>query len=364
MTYKSHPRSSFILCAVRLALCAGLVLPLQARQAEAQPPEITIATWGGIYGAAQQAATIKPFTRTTGIGVHIVHHASDYQALFDTKAKGPSSWSVVDIERGPLTRGCDEGRFIKLDIESLLGKTARDDFLPGTLHPCGIGALVWSQAVAYDSTLFGARPPRTLADFFDLAHFPGNRGLFAGAEGNLEIALMATGIPPEDVYDILKKPEGVDQAFAQLETIRPGAVFWQAGGEPEQLLNEGRVAMTTAYASRFLRPRQGARRPVKLIWSHQLWRSTYWAVPVNAKDPISAQRFITYATDPERLAELATRLWYGPARKSGFDAVPANVREDLPTARKNFNDALNVDSDFWAKYGPALEERFRAWRGG
>ncbi len=357
MTYLPRPVSC-------LAIYLGLAFVMVTLPVAAQGPEITVATWGGIYGDAQQVATIKPFTRATGIGVRIHHHGSDFQPLLDKTAKGPAPWSVVDIEHAPLSQGCNEGKFVKFDIELLLGKTARDDFIPGTLHPCGIGALVWSQAVAFDANLFKANPPRTLADFFDLARFPGPRGLFAGAEGNLEIALMANGIPPEDVYDILRKPEGVNQAMALLETIRPQAVFWQAGEEPEQLLNDGRVAMTTAYAARFMRPRQGARRPAKLIWSHQLWRATYWAIPAGAEDPVSAERFITYATDPERLAELATRLWYGPARKSGFAAVPATIREDLPTARKNFHDALNIDSGFWAEFGPALEERFRVWRGG
>lgn len=353
------PRPTFC-----FALCLGLAVVTSSCPVAAKTPEITVATWGGVYGDAQQAAIIKPFSRLTGIGVRIHHHGSDFQPLLDNTAKGPAPWSVVDIERAPLSQGCDQGKFVKLDIELLLGKAARDDFIPGTLHPCGIGALIWSQAVAFDANQFKASPPTTLADFFNLARFPGKRGLFAGAEGNLELALMASGIPPEDVYDILKKPEGVNQAFAILETIRSQAVFWQAGDEPEQLLNDGRVTMTTAYAARFMRPRQGARRPAKLIWSHQLWRATYWAIPAGTDDAVSAERFITYATDPERLAELAIRLWYGPARKSGYAAVPATMREDLPTARKNFHDALNIDSDFWTTYGPALEDRFRVWRGG
>ncbi|MEX0695134.1 MAG: extracellular solute-binding protein [Rhodospirillales bacterium] len=346
---------------IHLTLCAGLAVLAMTRPLHAQSPEITIATWGGTYGDAQQAATFKPFTRATGISIRIHHHGSDYQPLFEAAARRTAPWSVVDVERDVLDRGCADGTFEKLDAELLIGKEARDDFIAGTLHPCGIGSLIWSQAVAYDAVLFKDRPPLRLADFFDLARFPGRRGLFAGAEGNLEIALMATGIPAQDVYDILKKPRGVDQALAQLDIIRPVAVFWQAGDEPEQLLNDGRVAMTTAYAARFMRPRQGARRPAGLLRDHTLWRATYWAVPGNVADPASAQRFIAFATDPERLAGLATRLWYGPARKSGLDAVPVNIRDALPTARKNFHDALQINSAFWAEFGPAIEARFRAW---
>ena len=330
----------------------------------AQSPEITVATWGGVYGEALQNAIIKPFTKATGIGVRIHHHGSNYLPLTGNGRRGASPWTVVDIERAPLTRGCADGVFEKLDVATVLGKTASADFLPGTLHPCGIGAMIWTQAVAFDATAFKEQPPRTLADFFDLEAFPGKRGLFARAEGNLEIALLADGIPPEDVYDILRKPGGVEQALAILDGIRPAAVFWRGGDEAEQLLNDGRVVMTTAYAARFLRPRRGARRPVGLMRANQLWRATYWAIPSGQDRVVDAQRFISFATDPERLAALSARLWFGPARKSGFEAAPPNMKENLPTARRHFHDSLQIDSGFWAECGPEIERRFRAWRDG
>lgn len=342
-------------------LCAGILSAVPSGPVRAQAPEITVATWGGFYGDALEAAIFRPFTRATGIGVRIHYHGSNFQPLLDGGSR-PASWTVVDVERAPLTRGCAEGVFEKLDMESMLGSTARADFLAGTLHPCGIGSMIWSQAVAYDATVFKKRPPRTLADFLDLESFPGNRGLFDGAEGNLEIALMADGIPPEDVYDILRKPGGVDQALAVLERIRPVAVFWKGGNEPEQLLNDGRVVMSTAYAARFLRPRHGARRPVELMWANQLWRATYWAIPAGQNKDAAAQRFVSFATDAIRLGDLAARLWFGPARKTGFDAAPPNIRDELPTARRHFHDALQVDSGFWDEFGPMIEARFRDWR--
>ncbi len=135
--------------------------------------------------------------------------------------------------------------------------------------------MIWSQAIAFDSTTFSKSPPRTLCDFFDTQNFPGKRGLYAGAEGTLEIALMADGIPNEDIYDVLRRPSGVERALAKLDTIRPSLVFWRSGEGAEKLLNEGLVSMTTAYAGRFLRPRQGARRPASLLWDRQLWRATF-----------------------------------------------------------------------------------------
>ena len=209
---------------------------------------------------------------------------------------------------------------------------------------------------------FQHHPPRSLADFFDLARYPGKRGLYSRAEGNLEIALMADGIPPKDVYDLLRTTEGLERAFTKLITLSDSVVFWSQGDGPERLLNEGSVIMSTAYAGRFQRPRSGARRPVGLMWTNQLWRTSYWAIPSGSGELAHAQRFISFATDAERLARLAVQLHYGPARKSAMGLVPADAREDLPTARRQFHDALMVDAGFWAEMGATLEGRFQAWR--
>jgi len=328
----------------------------------AQGDQITVATWSGFYSAAQEAAIFKPFTRESGIGVRIHYHNGDFSEDGFLSKSSRNTVDVVDIERADLTLGCASGLFRRIDAVEVLGNGILDDFVEGTLHPCGIGSMIWSQAIAFDSTTFSKSPPRTLCDFFDTQNFPGKRGLYAGAEGTLEIALMADGIPNEDIYDVLRRPSGVERALAKLDTIRPSLVFWRSGEGAEKLLNEGLVSMTTAYAGRFLRPRQGARRPASLLWDRQLWRATFWAIPASSSKLANAQRFISYATDAGRLAELSIRLWFGPARLSGLDAVPQNVRAELPTSRAKFRNALAVDTAFWAEFGPDIEITFQRWR--
>ena len=330
--------------------------------AEAQSEQVTVATWDGFYSAAQEAAVFKPFTRETGVGVRIHYHNGDFSDDGFLSGSSGISTDIVDIERADLTRGCANGVFRKIDAAELLGNGILDDFIENTIHPCGVGAMIWSQVLAFDTTAFQKFPPKSLRDFFDIENFPGKRGIFAGAEGTLEIALMADGIPNEDVYDVLRRPGGVERALAKLDTIRPNLIFWRTGAGSEKLLNEGLVSMTTAYAGRFLRPRQGARRPTTLLWDRQLWRSTYWAIPASSSNLANAQRLISYATDAKRLAELSIRLWYGPARRSGLDAVPQNIRAELPTSRVKFRNALAVDTAFWAEFGPKIEATFENWR--
>jgi len=323
-------------------------------------PEISVATWSGVYGNAQEAAVFKPFTRETGIGVRIDYYDGDLGGL---KASGDRTWSVVDLERADLDKLCADGAIMRLDTGALLGRQAADDFVAGTVHPCGIASLIWSQAIAYDAVDAKKQKPTTLGDFFDLIRFPGKRGLSVSAVGTVEMALLADGIPPGDVYDVLRRPGGVERALAKLDTLGGAVTFWQGGDGPANLIDDGTVTMSTAYAGRFLRPREGARRPVGIIFDRQLWRATYWAIPKSSPDAATSHRFVAFATDSTRLADLATRLWFGPARNSGVAAVPQNVREDLPTARRHFRNALQIDASYWREVGKEVEAVYAAWRG-
>lgn len=343
---------------LEFAAFIGLVLTL-SMPAVAQDREIAIATWSGFYGTAQEAAIFKPFTRATGIGVRIVSYDGDLGGL---SSKGGAPWTAVDMERGALDVACAEGRVKRIDAAALLGAAAKDDFIPGTRHLCGIASVVWTQAVAFDGLLFKEKKPTTLGDFFDLVRFPGKRGLSVSAVGTLEMALLADGVPRDDVYDILRRPGGVDRALAKLNTLKGAVAFWQGGDEAGALLDEGKVVMTTAYPGHFLRPREGARRPVGLMRAQQLWRAAYWAIPRNAPSEAASHRFISFATDPTRLADLATRTWFGPARGSGLDAVPVNARAEMPTVRRHFHDALQIDAGFWKDVGDDVEAAYAAWR--
>ena len=69
--------------------------------------------------------------------------------------------------------------------------------------------------------------------------FPGKRGLKKEPNVNLEWALLADGVPPEKVYEVLGTPQGLERAFKKLDTIKGSIVWWQAGAQAPQLLADG-----------------------------------------------------------------------------------------------------------------------------
>ena len=141
------------------------------------------------------------------------------------------------VDSDELATGCDEGLFEKLDWSAIGGK---DHYLPQAVSDCGVGAGVASLVLAWDRDKFPATP--TWADFWDVAKYPGKRGLHNGVRGNLEFALIADGVAPGDVYKVLATSDGVDRAFRKLDQLKPYIVWWHDDAEAARILASRRRA--------------------------------------------------------------------------------------------------------------------------
>jgi len=218
-------------------LTTSTALMLVAVSAQAQ--EITVMSWGGAYAESQIEAYHKPFTAETGIKVISVDSDNPAVPVQAQVEAGNVSIDVADLEYPDAVRMCDEGLLETIDPATLPpapdGTAAVDDFLPGLLLECAVTTITFSTIFAYDTTVF-PEGPKTIADLYDLEKFPGKRGLGKRPRANLEMALMADGVPAAEVYDVLSTPEGVDRAFAKLDTIKADVVWWEAGAQPPQLV--------------------------------------------------------------------------------------------------------------------------------
>ena len=196
---------------------------------------ITVVSWGGGYTKSQVEAYHKPWAKSTGNSVVSEDYSGGLAEVRAQVEAGNVSWDVVDVELSDAIVGCDEGLLEEIDASTLPdgldGTPASEDFMDGALSECAVGNIVWSTMVAYDKTKFSTAPT-TMADFFDLENFPGKRGMRKVAKNMLEMALMGDGVPASGVYDVMKTDEGIDRAFAKLDTIKDSVVWWEAGAQP------------------------------------------------------------------------------------------------------------------------------------
>ncbi len=332
---------------------------------------ITVVSWGGSYGRAVNEGANIPFAEATGIGIGLEVYNGGLAQIRAQVDIGNIHWDVVDLEMADAVRGCDEGLLELIDINDLPagpdGTPAADDFVAESHTDCGVGNLYWSTVYAYNDENFAGEKPTTMADFFDMERFPGRRGMRRVPQVNLEFALIADGVPLDEVYATLETPEGLDRAFAKLETIKNEVVWWEAGAQPPQMLADREVVMSTAYNGRIFNARILENQPFVIVWDGQLLDVGQVGIVAGTPRLEEALRYVAFSTGAESMARISRRISYSPARRSAMPLVTTHVvagvemAPHMPTSAGNVDRSLRYDWSYWVDNQDELNERFSAW---
>jgi putative spermidine/putrescine transport system substrate-binding protein len=332
---------------------------------------LSVATWGGAYGQSQEIALFEPFAKETGTVIATETYDGSLAKLKGMIDGSGTPVDVVDVSAGTLDKLCSDGLLETIKVGSLGaapdGGSIQDDFMDGGLSPCGVASLAWSMAIAYDRQAFRKGEPSKISALLDTTRFPGKRALPKDPRHTLELALLADGVPPENVYSELATPEGADRAFAALDKIKDNVLLWSEAKQPITWLLEEKVVMAAGYSGRIFRAAVGDHH-IGILWDGQIYDIDAWAIPKSSKNKEEAMRFISFATSPQRLAEQAQLIAYGPMRKSAVGLVGKHpvinveMQKYLPTAPENFKKALKFDEAWWTQNGAALTQRFAEWQ--
>lgn len=329
---------------------------------------LTVVSWGGSYARACEKGYHEDFTAETGIQIRLENYNGDIAQLRAQVGAGAVHWDVVDMTIADAATGCAEGILEVIDFDlppGANGEPPEDDFYPETTGECGLSTLFYSTVYAYYKGHFKGRQPETIADFFDLETFPGRRGMRRTPTANLEFALMADGVPRDEVYAILDTPEGISRAFRKLDTIKDQVIWWKAGAQPPQMLADGEVAMTTAYNGRIFNAQVLEDQPFIIVWDGQVLDSSQLGIAAGAPNLEAARKFLAFAARPSSMAGVGRYIAYAPTRRSGMDliSVHAETGEEMaphmPIA--NVERALYSDWRWWSDNMEEMNERFSDW---
>ena len=332
---------------------------------------ITVVSFGGSYTHSQMEAHYKPFAKKTGIKVNSADYNGGIAEIRAQVESGNVSWDVVDLETQDVTAACDEGLLETIDPSQVPpgadGTPAQKDFIPNAIHECGVGNIVWSNIVAYDSTRFPGEKPSTIQDFFDVKKFPGMRVIVKRPNGILEYAIMADGVPPKDVYATLSTKEGIERAFAKLDTIKDSLLFIDTYAQGPQMLADGEAAMIFSANGRVFNAIVKEGKSFAIIWDHQIYNMDYYVIVKGSKNKENALKFVQFATGSQALADATKYISYGPVRKSSgplittYEGTDVKMAQHMPTAPENFISALANSPEWWADNQDEMIKRYNAW---
>ncbi|WP_282605242.1 ABC transporter substrate-binding protein [Pelagibius sp. Alg239-R121] len=309
--------------------------------------KVTVASWGGSYQKAQSEALFKPAAKATGINVT----EETYGGMSDVRLKvkaGAMTWDIVASGSGSASRAGAEGLLEPLDYDVIDVST----FYPTLKMKYCVGGDVFSTVYAWNTATYGDKGPQNWADFWDVEKFPGKRAYRGKVAGALEPALMADGVPPEKVYEVLSTEEGMERAINKIRELKPHiAVWWSSGAQHAQLMKDGEVDMTTGWNGRFdVAIDDGAKAAYS--FNQALLDYDCFAIPKGAPNKDTAMKFLAEISKAEYQANLPNYITYGPTNKKAYEIgkIDDAVARKLPSHPDNASLQLPVDIDWYAKF--------------
>ena len=144
-------------------------------------------------------------------------------------------------------------------------------------------------------------------------------------QGNLEFALMADGVPRDQVYPALSTPEGLERAFRKLDTIKDEVIWWEAGAQPQQMLADGEVVMSTAYNGSVFNARVLEDQPFVIVRDGQLLARPALRLVVLGRPPGRTERTLQHLAGAiGGVCPVASRVYGTPMVQLSMDSSTAS----------------------------------------
>jgi putative spermidine/putrescine transport system substrate-binding protein len=352
-------RSVTALTAVALAVGLGLG---QAPAFAQDMGEVVVASWGGSFQDAQREAIFKPFEEATGIKV-IEATGPSMAKVRAMVESGNTEWDVTGMTPGDLLVLARDGLVEKLDYDNYF-KGEMFDLPDNAFHPYGMGDFYYSKVIGFNTDVYSkdGEHPQSWADVWDVEKFPGPRMVDEGGYviPPLEYALMADGVPPDQLY-----PLDMERAYRSLAKIKPHVPkFATKAAMPPQALVAQEVVIAASTLGRLVRLKEDG-APVDFVWNQGLIQHDYWIIPKGAKNYENAMKFIEFAMNPQSQAGLARIQPLGPLNTKAFELLSEERARILPSHPDNLKLQVFLNAEFWASVGPDgksnIEKNMEMW---
>ncbi|MGI9319343.1 MAG: ABC transporter substrate-binding protein [bacterium] len=335
-----------------ILLAAGIAAGATFATGVASAEPITVVSWGGSYGDAQDNALFNDASKNSGIEINRESGASMSKACLQVES-GAVTWDLVVTGSGGAASAAAKGCLEKIDYSVV----DVSDFYPNLYTDYCVGSDVFATVMSWNTDKYGEPgsegAPKTWADFWDVEKFPGTRAYRANnVDGALEPALMADGVPPEQVYEVLSTKEGVQRAIDKIRELKPHiSVFWESGAMQAQLMKDAEVDMTTGWNGRFDNAKKDG-ATVGYTFNQALLDYDCFAMPKGAPNKDVAMKFLAEVSKAEYQANLPFHITYGPTNKKAYDVTtaPQELIESLPSHPKNVPLMLPVSLDWYAQH--------------
>lgn len=342
-------RRSFLVGTAGL-LAAPMVF--RVSRAAAKSGSVVITSTGGSFLDILTKFVFSPFTEDTGIKVNTVSSSGDLGKVKAMQITGNVEWDIYNDAGWHVAAGSKRGFWEKLDRSMF-------DLEDLTVPPTS-DSVTWetyASGITWDPKKYGhGKHPTDFAEFFDLKGIPGRRAFRAGNIEALEVALLADGVAPKDIY-----PLDLDRAFKMLDRVKSSIVWAGATPQTVSFVQSGEVDFSYTYNSRAKATTlPGGGVPLAFSFKQNLILADTLAVLKGAPNKENALKLIAYMLRPEVQARVEDQLGLVPVSKKAFSMLSAETRKWLPDPSSPNN--LVVNDAYWADNYDVVWPRFAEWQ--
>jgi putative spermidine/putrescine transport system substrate-binding protein len=332
------------------ALGGSAALPWNAAAAPGSGGDIVFATWGGNEINNLTRAYATPYKNAGGANIVFDGTGPTEGAIRNMVDSGDIGWDICDADGYSAIRLGRSGALSAIDY-SIVNQSS---VMPPFAFDHGVGGYTYAYVIAYDTQLYKNRPPRSWADFWDVKHFPGKRGLWRWMNGGFEGAMLSTGVAHDKVF-----PINLNTVLDRLKQLKPNLLTWQNGAQSTQMLTDGVVGMSCIWHSRAAQLAAESNGRFAWTWAGGILYPGVWVVPKNNPAGSAAFKFIAYMQDAARQINFTGLQGVGPCNLAATKAMPASLRATDPTQPANLAQLVTVDSAWWADNYDLVMKKFQ-----
>lgn len=309
--------------------------------------QLVIVDFGGASSEAAQKTKYEPFAEEYGVEV-IVESPVDYGQLISMIDSGNVTWDVVTADHDIALKLAAEGKLEELDY-SIIDSSGMD---PDIVTDYTIGIYLSATAISWNTEAIDGEPPKTWEDVWNLDKFDGNRTFWEYPLTTFEAALLADGVPPEELY-----PIDIDRALASLDKIKDQTIFWSGGAQAIDMLNAQDVVLGGAWNGRVVDAKvQGS--PLEVEYNQAIVMTDSYIIPKGAPNKEIAQQYLAFASQPKPQAEFAKLMHYAPTNLDAHDLLTDEEKVLLGTT---VDTQIKIDYSWWVDNIDEATDRFNKW---
>jgi putative spermidine/putrescine transport system substrate-binding protein len=353
MKFQMTPtRRGLLLGAASLPLATPMIWSRRADAAQ----QLVVRTPGGAFDEVKKKTVYDPFREATGI--EIVPVASTAAKLLAMFKAGQVEIDVIDTGDDVLLQLEQAGALEPMPYKDFT-YTNPDDIDPVVRLKYQVGSFVYAFVLGFNTTVYAVgKEPKSWAEFWDIKAFPGTRTMADIASGapNLELALLADGVPTDKLY-----PIDIERAFKSLSRIKPAVPkFWDTGALAAQMLADKEVALAVIWSTRVQVAADGG-ASVAAQWNQNQILAQAYGLTKGTPKAAAGVKFIDYSLSPEVQAR-----WL-----RAYKAIPVNQKAYPQTSPQLLDPATNLpwtkskgfrnDIEWWADNRTKVSQYWSKW---